>query len=73
MTKYVNELNTQMLLVMWISAEEKIQNSALVRSRGAQLFSTKKLARLNNGMRERELKLSASQLNKLVLKDSPHI
>ena len=73
MTKYVNELNTQMLLVMLISAEEKIQNSALVRSRGAQLFSTKKLARLNNGMRERELKLSASQLNKLVLKDSPHI
>ena len=73
MTKYVNELNTQMLLVMWISAEEKIQNSALVRSRGAQLFSTKKLARLNNGTRERELKLSASQLNKLVLKDSPHI
>ena len=66
MTKYVNELNTQMLLVMLISAEEKIQNSALVRSRGAQLFSTKKLARLNNGMRERELKLSASQLNKLV-------
>ena len=60
MTKYVNELNTQMLLVMLISAEEKIQNSALVRSRGAQLFSTKKLARLNNGMRERELKLSAS-------------
>ena len=73
MTKYVNELNTQMLLVMLISAEEKIQNSALVRSRGAQLFSTKKLARLNNGMRERELKLSASQLNKLVLKDRSHI